>query len=70
MEGIIYKYLGQWNKVDGVNNPPPNKELLVLDPDGVTYLSSWRSGYNVFDVQNKMDSTEGWWWVEINLPTD
>ncbi len=60
--------VGQWNELDGVNFPPANKVLLVLDPNGGLHLCSWRSGYDVFTVQNKEESTVGWMWSEINLP--
>ena len=64
----IEKFGGiQWNKYPE-SEPPAKGELLVLEPDGTLHLCGWRNAYNVFEVQGKKESPEGWQWAEINLP--
>jgi len=57
----------QWNDAFWIT-PPAKEELLVLAPDGTLHVCSWRSAYNVFTVQGKWESIEGWQWAHINLP--
>lgn len=67
-EEAIDKFGGiQWNKYPE-SEPPAKGELLVLEPDGTLHLCGWRNAYNVFEVQGKKESPEGWQWAEINLP--
>ena len=67
-EEAIEKFGGiQWNKYPE-SEPPAKGELLVLEPDGTLHLCGWRNAYNVFEVQGKKESPEGWQWAEINLP--
>jgi len=46
-------------------SPPSNEEVLVKDPSGIVYLANWRSGYNIFTVQNKGDNSSDWQWKLI-----
>jgi len=63
---ILQKKQGiPWNDAFLIT-PPAGEELLVLAPDGALHLCSWRSAYNVFTVQKKYESHEGWQWTRIN----
>lgn len=53
-----------WSKVYD-STPPSNVELLVKSPKGVTHLSCWRPSYNIFDCQEKHESSDDWIWMLI-----
>lgn len=57
----------KFKKLDIFNPPPSGVELLVLNPNGLVQLSHWRHGYSIFTCQSKGESTDGWYWKEINL---
>ncbi len=65
LQGIPWKEVDEYSD-DGC--PPKGKQLLALSPDGIVHVCCWREMYSVFDVQNKMESSDGWWWSEINYP--
>jgi hypothetical protein len=45
--------------------PPKSTELIVQDPKGVTYLTSWRESYSVFMCQSKEEDSSNWKWKQI-----
>lgn len=45
--------------------PPRNTQLIVQDPNGGNYLTSWRESYKIFMCQNKQEDSSEWKWKQI-----
>jgi len=55
-----------WITIDYDDNTPlPNKEVVAMSPDGTGYITTWRSGYNIFCGQGKGEDSSGWKWVYL-----
>lgn len=65
-EGVKWqKKRSDWKTVSE-QTPPDSIQVLVQDPYGKYYLTSWRKSYSIFSCQEKTESSIDWKWKPIN----
>lgn len=57
LEEASNEFKSVWDKT-----PPSNTTLLVKSPKGEHFVTTWRSAYEIFSVQEKGEISDNWQW--------